>query len=520
MGHNIANRVAVVLGKATGANLTKEIDEKIITFREFREKRSAIFDALEAALIPVQLFSNLAAGEAASMVFPPSSVVFGAVMYLVGAAKGISASDKLSDIIVTLIENFALSSKTIRRGRLLKYARNILLGNDDAIQAAMVRLDKLTQVEAKLVGADTLTKLKRAGRVVDGISVTVNATNMNFLETGKTVNQMSAQVLEVEGMVEKLITSSTEERQDTGEDKEVLQTLIKHVLRPSKVDPAQEWFNKVQKARVYGTGDWVHTDDVFQSWINKETPVIFVSGNPGLGKSFLAANMVNFLLEQFPPGLQRSPLVSIGYFFFKDDKPQTRSCHQALRDLAFQISKNEPGYRDYLRSIEEYEKISTLESAWRLSFENFLKKPNTESTVYLLLDAVDETLDEDRGIFINLAKQLYGNQSCLQLAIVDRPYISDQLLEGLEAKAPTLHVTKQKNSADITQYIHASIRKTLVLRRVSTKLRKEIINNLSAGAEGMFLWVNPMLQELTKKRNESSMRKALEQAPRGVKEML
>lgn len=414
-----------------------------------------------------------------------------------------------------------MSSKTIRRGRLLKYARNILLGNDDAIQAAMVRLDKLTLVEAKLVGAETLTESKRAGRVVDGISVTVNATNTNVLETGKTVNQMSAQVFEVQGMLEKLVASSNEEKQDIGEDQEALQTLIKHVLRPSMVDSAQEWFDKIHKARVPGTGDWVHTDDVFQSWINKETPVIFVSGNPGSGKSFLAANMISFLLERFPPGLQRSPLVSIGYFFFKDDKPQTRSCHQALRDLAFQISKNEPGYRNYLRSIEEYEQISTLESAWRLLFVGyFLKKPNIESTVYLLLDAVDETLDEERGIFIDLAKQLYSSQSCLQLAIVGRPYISDQLLEGLEAKMPTLHVTKQKNSGDITQYIHASIKKSIVLRRVSTKLRNEIIDKLSAGAEGMFLWVNLMLQELAKKRNETSMRKAMEQAPRGLKEML
>ncbi|KAJ5598042.1 NACHT and TPR domain protein [Penicillium hordei] len=534
------------------SDLTKEIDEKNIAFREFREKREAIFDVLEAALIPVQLFSNLAVGEAASMVFPPSSLIFGAVMHLVGAAKGVSTSydaiedlmqmlqdftvrlstytqeaisealsDKLSDIIVTLIEIFALSSKTIRRGRLLKYARNILLGNDDAIGAAMVRLDKLTQVEAKLVGAETLTESKRAGRVVDGISMTINATNAKVLETGMTVNQTSAQIFEVQGMLEKLIASSNEEKQDTGEDQEVLQTLIKHVLRPSMVDSAQEWFDKIHKARLPGTGDWVHTNDVFQSWINKETPVIFMSGNPGSGKSFLAANMINFLLERFPPGLQRNPLVSIGYFFFKDDKPQTRSCHQALRDLAFQISKNEPGYRNYLRSIEEYEQISTLESAWRLLFvEYFLKKPNIESTVYLLLDAVDETLDEERGIFIDLAKQLYSSQSCLQLAIVGRPYISDQLLEGLEAKVPTIHVTKQKNSGDITRYIHSSIRRSLVLRRVSTNLRNEIIDKLSAGAEGMFLWVNLMLQELAKKRNETSMRKALEQAPRGLKEML
>ncbi|KAE8385186.1 NACHT and TPR domain protein [Aspergillus alliaceus] len=543
--------VDLLTGIRSVSDLTKEIDERNRAFREFREKRGAIFDVLEATLIPVQLFGNLAAGGA-SMVFPPSSLVFGAVMHLVGAAKGVSASyeaiqdlmqmlqdftirlkvytqealsevlsDKLSDIIVTLIEIFALSSKIIRRGRLLKFTRNILLGNDDTIKAAIVRLDKLTQAEANLVRAETLTESKRAGRVVDGISVTVNATNATVLETGMTVNRVSAQVYEVQEMLEKLIVSANEEKPDTRENQEALQELINRVLRPSKVDSAQEWFDKIHKARVPGTGDWVHSEDVFQSWINKETPVIFVSGNPGAGKSFLAANMISFLLKRFCPGLQRNPVTSIGYFFFKGDNPQTRSFHQALRDLAFQISKSDPWYRKYLATIAEYEQISTLESAWRLLFvEYFLKKPNIESTAYILLDAVDETLDEERRIFVDLAKDLYCNQSRLQLAIVGRPYLSDQLLEGLEVKVPTLHVTKQKNSGDISQYIHVNIKKSLVLRRVSPTLRDEIIDKLSAGAEGMFLWVNLMLQELVKKRNETSMRKALEQAPRGLKEML
>lgn len=93
------------------SDLTKEIDERNSAFREFREKRGAIFDVLEAALIPVQLFGNLAAGGA-SMVFPPSSLVFGAVMHLVGAAKGVSAS---YDAIQDLMQMLQVCPTTCRR---------------------------------------------------------------------------------------------------------------------------------------------------------------------------------------------------------------------------------------------------------------------------------------------------------------------------------------------------------------------------------------------------------------------
>ena len=83
-------------------DLAKEIDDRNKSFSEYRHKRGMIFDAMQAALIPVELFGNLAAGSA-SMVFPPSSLVFGAVTYLVTAAKGVSSSyDAIEDLMGTL----------------------------------------------------------------------------------------------------------------------------------------------------------------------------------------------------------------------------------------------------------------------------------------------------------------------------------------------------------------------------------------------------------------------------------
>lgn len=60
------------------------------------------FYIMEGAMKPVELVGNLAAG-AASMSFPPSSLVFGAVTYLINAAKGVTASyDAIQDLMQTL----------------------------------------------------------------------------------------------------------------------------------------------------------------------------------------------------------------------------------------------------------------------------------------------------------------------------------------------------------------------------------------------------------------------------------
>jgi fungal STAND N-terminal Goodbye domain len=92
-------------------DLTKEVDARNQTFAEFRSKRHIIFQTLSIAMKPIELVGNLAAGGA-SMAFPPSSLVFGAVSYLIDAAKGQSASyDAIQDLMTTLkVRLFVLSN--------------------------------------------------------------------------------------------------------------------------------------------------------------------------------------------------------------------------------------------------------------------------------------------------------------------------------------------------------------------------------------------------------------------------
>lgn len=104
--------------------------------------------------------------------------------------------------------------------------------------------------------------------------------------------------------------------------------------------------------------------------------------------------------------------------------------------------------------------------------------------------------------------------------MVGRPQLSISISEALEADVPTIHVTSNKNSADVVHYIKNSIHKSNLLKRASAELRGEIVETLSTGAQGMFIWVDLVLQELLKKRSESAMRKSLGEVPKGLKEML
>ena len=104
--------------------------------------------------------------------------------------------------------------------------------------------------------------------------------------------------------------------------------------------------------------------------------------------------------------------------------------------------------------------------------------------------------------------------------MVGRPELSVSISEALEADVPIIHVTSDKNSTDIIDYIRTSIQKSNLLKRASATLRAEIVANLSKRAQGMFIWVDLVLQELLKKRSESAIRKSLGDVPKGLKAML
>jgi hypothetical protein len=90
----------------TVGDLNNAIDSRNQEFTTYREKRHGIFAVLSTAMRPIESFGNLAAGGA-SMAFPPSSLVFGAVSYLIGAAKDVSAK---YDAIVELLETLKVCS--------------------------------------------------------------------------------------------------------------------------------------------------------------------------------------------------------------------------------------------------------------------------------------------------------------------------------------------------------------------------------------------------------------------------
>lgn len=314
------------------------------------------------------------------------------------------------------MEILARSTKVIKGGsggRILRFAKNVLLGNDEKLQGLVTKLEKLCQSEHRLVGVETLTESKKTGRLVEGISVTLTETSM-------AVNEGNAKIDQVSFGIQKVTIGQEQVRQElrhlnnamavitSSEDKDESkrQKKIKDILHPS-VSP-DDLLDSITKRRVPGTGDWVRDEPPFQKWIDQTEPVLWISGNPGSGKTFLAESIISHLKQQNPQGVHHPSHVSIGFYFFKDSESRTRKVHQALRDIAYQISQNDAVYEKHLAArCSSAEDIETISSTWRNLFRDFfISQSKVDSQAYVVLDGIDEAFETERKEFLELLSDL------------------------------------------------------------------------------------------------------------------
>jgi hypothetical protein len=112
-------------------------------------------------------------------------------------------------------------------------------------------------------------------------------------------------------------------------------------------------------------------------------------------------------------GLHEGKASTVGFFFLGTNNSHTRigAFQQALRDVAWQISRLDTKYADHVASqCRSVEDIETLPSAWRKLFVGYFGAAS-RSTLYLVIDGLDE-VEEDgeygRAEFLNLLSAFQG----------------------------------------------------------------------------------------------------------------
>ncbi|KXX76648.1 Ankyrin repeat domain-containing protein 50, partial [Madurella mycetomatis] len=175
--------------------------------------------------------------------------------------------------------------------------------------------------------------------------------------------------------------------------------------------------------RVPGTCDWFVSHELFRGWQESESSrMLWVSADPGCGKSVLAKYLVDSIL---PADQSRTGC----YFFFKDDFEDQKSVLSALCCILRQLFLQKPILLSdailHQFDIDGGTLTSSFSELWKI----LIKAARDESAgeIICLLDALDECEDQGRSQLARELCRLYGPESSarnfnLKFLLTSRPY--------------------------------------------------------------------------------------------------
>ncbi|KAI0451983.1 hypothetical protein F5B21DRAFT_516384 [Xylaria acuta] len=254
--------------------------------------------------------------------------------------------------------------------------------------------------------------------------------------------------------------------------------------------------------RTAGTCEWIRDNGTYQSWLKGGAQLLWISGGPGKGTTVLSIFLTEELERLYD---KRNNAVAI------------------LRGLVHQLPTKCPNLATHvLPSFKKPEEakytLLSVHALWAI-LRKLLQDPNL-GTDFCVLDVLDECDNESSRLLVTKLIDLFSSRTSDQtdtgfkLAIVSRPDIA-----GLNA-FPRVKLDPDNNehmSNDIERFISARVRELSSTEGFTDKFRINVEDTLLKQAEGTFLWVGFVTDELSRKKICTEIQETLGAIPKGLR---
>lgn len=278
---------------------------------------------------------------------------------------------------------------------------------------------------------------------------------------------------------------------------------------------------------VRGTCKWFIEHPLFNNWRdNKQSNVLWVSADPGCGKSVLARYLIDKVLL--------SDSKTICYFFFKDDFPNQRSSASAICSLLRQLFSQKPALlkdsvlREFERSGNRF--VQSFSGLWYILTSAAARYVGD---IICVLDALDECQESDREDLISAIGDLYSTEGrkpttpTIKFLVTSRSY--DNIRRGfrkLETRMPTIHLSGEaenevkKISQEINLVIQSRVQEIGIEKSLQPDECALLLKQLTLVPNRTYLWVYLTLDIIQKTPGftKGNIRRVLKELPKTVDE--
>ncbi|KAK6357532.1 hypothetical protein TWF718_001841 [Orbilia javanica] len=261
---------------------------------------------------------------------------------------------------------------------------------------------------------------------------------------------------------------------------------------------------------------WILKHKDFESWSHNETQVLWITGDPGKGKTMLLCG----LIEELEPSTRLKDKTSdtlLPYFIFQGTDSRINNATAALRSLIYMLVKQHPSL--ILAVREKYDtagkQLFQDPNAWFTLSElltNILKNLE-QMKVNIFIDALDEcTTDLDKLISLVVQSSAFSH---VKWVLSSRNVEDIHQRIRLHASYLRLHLEMEGNaeivSKAVENYIEYSISELSFVFKEEVEILK-VRNAMRKKSNGTFLWVSLVTKEL-KKANSWEVDQILDEFP-------
>lgn len=276
------------------------------------------------------------------------------------------------------------------------------------------------------------------------------------------------------------------------EDVERENTILRKFYKSSYLDQKDQ-----NPAIVEGTCEWFESHSVFKAWRDDETfKVLWVSADPGCGKSVLAKRLIDSVL---PTTRERT----VCYFFFKDDFADQRDVASALLSILHQLFTTKRVLLSkclgQLQSKGD-ELLSSPSELWRILTN--AAEHEEAGEIVCIIDALDECDGRGRSFLTKSLDTLYAteNRAKLKFLITSRPYESVQNQFHPRERSRTIHLAgegkqeSEKISQDIGLFIKAGVKDIAFRKNLTHDEHNLLLDKVLEKEHRTYLWAHLILR--------------------------
>ena len=228
----------------------------------------------------------------------------------------------------------------------------------------------------------------------------------------------------------------------------------------------------------------------------------------------------SFLVGELAQLAERSSQRITLAYFFCDDKDEVRKTATAiLRGLLLQILRQRPVLFKYVHpdfALSRDSLFTNFHALWRI-FVSVVEDKEV-GMVYCLIDALDECETESRRLlltdFANLFRSQQTKKMFVKFIVTSRR--ETDIEESLSTASPAiqnLQVDSGRINDDLYEFINVKVEELSTRKRYSADLKEMIKGVLTEKAGGTFLYVSLVLDDLSRMKAQSLVRKKLQELP-------